>query len=178
MAKAPRDCPCCSGMRYAACCAPVHRGEREAPSPELLMRSRYAAFALGLGEYLVRTLAAGHPDRDLPRASLVRELSRAHERQRFMGLRILHAAPSEVTREQSPGAHASEAARLSLCLDGEIMFYARIFERGADRSFVELSQFEREGDAWRYASGIVLATADLPADVETLLPDDLRARRG
>ena len=141
------------------------------------MRSRYAAFALGLGEYLVRTLAAGHPDRDLPRTSLVRELSRAHERQRFMGLRILHAGPGEAC-EQSPGAHASEGARLSLCLDGAIMFYARIFEKGADRSFVELSQFEREGDAWRYASGIVVATADLPADLETLVPDDLRARRG
>ncbi len=53
------------------------------------MRSRYAAFALGLGEYLVKTLAATHPDLDLPRDDLVRTLSRAKERQRFNGLRIL-----------------------------------------------------------------------------------------
>ena len=31
------------------------------------MRSRYAAFALGLGAYLVRTLATSHPDLGLPR---------------------------------------------------------------------------------------------------------------
>ena len=155
MAKAPRDCPCFSGERYTACCAPLHRGEREAPSPQPLMRSRYAAFALGLGDYLVRTLASDHPDRELPRAPLLRELSRAHERQRFMGLRILHDLG-----------------------DGELMFYARIFEKGADRSFVELSRFAREGDVWRYASGIVLPTAELPADLETLVVDDLRAARG
>ena len=114
------------------------------------MRSRYAAFALGLGEYLVRTLAAGHPDRDLPAAAFVQELSRAHQRQRFLGLRILHVAA------------------------GEIMFYARIFEKGADRSFVELSEFVQEGAAWRYAAGIVVAAKDLPADLEALVPGDVR----
>lgn len=155
MAKAPRDCPCFSGERYAACCAPLHRGEREAGAPQPLMRSRYAAFALGLGEYLVRTLASAHPDLALPRAPLLHELSRVHERQRFLGLRILH--------DQG---------------DGEIMFYARVFEKGSDRSFVELSRFAREGEVWRYASGIVLPAADLPADLETLVPDDLRAPRG
>lgn len=137
------------------------------------MRSRYAAFALGLGDYLVETLASGHPDLELPRAAFIQELSRAHERQRFMGLRILHATTFE-RRERGSG---SEAASPPDRGDGEIMFYARVFEKGADRSFVELSQFEREGEAWRYASGIVLPTADLPADLETLVPDDLRARR-
>lgn len=154
MAKAPRECPCFSGARYNACCAAFHRGEREAESPELLMRSRYAAFALGLGEYLVHTLAKEHPDRTLPPAALVQELTRAHETQRFMGLRILHAA--------TDGAA------------GEVLFYARIFEKGADHSFVELSGFSREDDAWRYASGIVLPKADLPANLETLVPDDIR----
>ena len=118
------------------------------------MRSRYAAFALGLGEYLVRTLATEHPDRSLPHEPFVRELTRAHETRRFMGLRILHAA-------------ANGAA-------GEVMFHARIFEKGVDCSFVELSSFSREDDAWRYVSGLVLPQADLPADLETLSPDDIR----
>src|SRR4051794_17286730 len=104
----PRDCPCFSGQRYSACCAPFHRGEREAPSPEALMRSRFAAFALGLGEYLVRTLARDHEDLEIPRDVLVRELSRAHDRQRFLGLRILHSKQDEA--------------------DGEVMFFARVFE--------------------------------------------------
>src|SRR4051794_28901777 len=114
MAKAPRDCPCFSGERYAVCCAPLHRGDREAERPVLLMRSRYAAFALGLGDYLVRTLANGHADLELPREALIRELSRARERQRFMGLRILH-----------------EATTGDL---GQVMFFAKIFEKGIDGS--------------------------------------------
>ena len=44
-----------------------------AARPEALMRSRYAAFALGLGPYLVETLAASHPDRRRPPAELARD---------------------------------------------------------------------------------------------------------
>lgn len=149
MAAPPRDCPCFSGKRHQACCAPYHRGERNAESPELSMRSRFAGFALGLGEYLVRTLASTHEDLALPRAELVRELSRVRERQRFMGLRILHH------EENGP--------------EGAVLFYARIFEKGKDRSFVELSRFVREADAWRYASGILVPEADLPRDGKTNL---------
>ena len=156
MAKAPRDCPCFSGDRAASCCSPLHRGEREAASPEELMRSRYAAFALGLGEYLVRTLAADHPHRGMPPMALVQELRRAHERQRFLGLRILHARVDEDGDE------------------GEVLFHARIFEKGVDHSFAELSRFVREAGAWRYAAGTVIATAELPADVAALTPDDVR----
>jgi len=151
-----RDCPCFSGKRYLACCAPFHRGEREPETPGLLMRSRYAAFALGLGEYLLRTLAPEHDDRALPHAELVRALSDARHRQRFMGLRILHEADAGD--------------------EGEVMFYARIFEKGVDVSFVELSRFVREGNAWRYASGILVPKPELPADLETLTPADLRRR--
>ena len=57
------DCPCSSGRRYAACCAPLHRGDREAPDAEALMRSRYAAFARREAGYLWRTLHPGHEDR-------------------------------------------------------------------------------------------------------------------
>lgn len=151
--KRPHDCPCFSGERYVACCAPFHRGEREAETPVVLMRSRYAAFALGLGEYLVRTLSKDHADLDLPRDVLVRELSSARQRQRFMGLRILH--------EEISGNV------------GKVMFFARIFEKGVDGSFVELSEFLREGAVWRYASGILVPKADLPESLDTLTPADI-----
>jgi SEC-C motif-containing protein len=153
MAGSPRDCPCFSGQRYLACCAPFHRGEREAETPVLLMRSRYAAFALGLGDYVVGTLSKDHADLDLPREDLVRELSQARQRQRFMGLRILH----EVAGER----------------EGQVMFFARIFEKGVDGSFVEVSQFLREGRAWRYASGVLVPKSDLPGPVEVLTPADI-----
>jgi SEC-C motif-containing protein len=97
------------------------------------MRSRYAAFALGLGDYLVLTLASSHPDRARPLHELARELSRAQVRQRFTGLRIVRATSSGDS--------------------GQVWFFARVFERGIDRSFGELSTFVREAGAWRYASG-------------------------
>ena len=111
------------------------------------MRSRFAAFALGDGPYLVRTLASDHADLDLPRDLLERELSRAHERQRFLGLRVLY---TEATADA-----------------GEVLFLARIFEKGADRSFVELSHFVKEDGAWRYASGILAQKSELPDDLGT-----------
>jgi SEC-C motif domain protein len=112
------------------------------------MRSRYAAFSLGLGEYLVKTLSADNADRSLSHEELVASLSRARERQRFLDLRILHSSA------EGDG--------------GEVLFYARIFERGADRSFAELSSFRREGMAWRYADGVLVPADRLPKDLGTL----------
>jgi len=154
MAPSPRDCPCHSDRRYNICCRPLHTGEAAAARPETLMRSRYSAFALGLGPYLVETLAATHPDRRRPAAELARELGAAHLTQRYMGLTIFSARPDEV------------------------LFHARIFVHGRDQSFVELSSFVRElsgssrrsrdparrgppqPEGWRYAAGELLpATA-------------------
>jgi SEC-C motif-containing protein len=105
------------------------------------MRSRYAAFALGLGEYLVRTLASTHPDLALPREELVRSLARARQKQRFVGLRILRATSAGDT--------------------GEVLFFAEIFEQGKERSFGERSTFVREANGWRYAEGVLVAKEEL-----------------
>ncbi|WP_036319678.1 YchJ family protein [Microbacterium indicum] len=48
-------CPCGSGLAYDACCGALHRGERQAETPEQLMRARYAAFAKRDAFYLART---------------------------------------------------------------------------------------------------------------------------
>ena len=115
------------------------------------MRSRWSAFALGRGEWLFDTLASSHPDRAAPRDGAVRELSRVRDRQRFMKLTILHASASGD--------------------DGEVLFVARIFEKGRDCSFAELSHFTREDSEWRYASGILVPGEDLPDDLSTLTRD-------
>src|SRR4051812_15800478 len=109
----PRDCPCRSKIRYAACCKPLHMGQAAAPTPEALMRSRFAGFALGLGDYLVDTLASNHPDRSLPRVPLVRALSRARLTQRFTGLRILFAGTG--------GPSGDDRDR------GQVLFLASVF---------------------------------------------------
>ena len=51
----PNTCPCCSRINYQSCCEPYHIGKLKAPSPEALMRSRYAAYSLQLIDYLVQT---------------------------------------------------------------------------------------------------------------------------
>ncbi len=48
------ECPCGSPRPYGACCGRLHRGAA-AVTAEQLMRSRYAAFAVGDESYLFRT---------------------------------------------------------------------------------------------------------------------------
>lgn len=133
MAKHP--CSCGTGVDYRDCCAPYHRGEREAEDPLTLMRSRYAAFAEKKVDYLWRTLHAKHDDRTRPEAQVMAEFRQMCGQLRYMGLEILGAEPAD----------ANGVAR--------VMFLAKLFERGANRSFVECSEFRREGDAWRYVRG-------------------------
>ncbi|MBX3207411.1 MAG: hypothetical protein KF764_20350 [Labilithrix sp.] len=146
----PRECPCGSNQRYRACCGALHDGAI-AETPEALMRSRWSAFVVGRGDYLFETLASSHPDRAAPREAAVRELSRARERQRFLRLSVLHASASED--------------------EGEVLFVARIFEKGVDRSFAELSRFTREDGAWRYESGVLVPADRLPEDTSAMTRD-------
>lgn len=142
-------CPCHSERPYAACCQPFHEGAARPERPAELMRSRYAAFALGRAPYLIETLAAAHPDRQTPEAAHVRELASIKDVRRFMGLRIY--------------GEWVEGDR------GEVLFAAKLFERGQNVGIVELSTFERTEGRWRYASGTLLRLADISsADLESL----------
>lgn len=132
-----KACPCTSGVAYAECCAPYHRGEREAPTPEKLMRSRFSAFARGDAAYLWRTLHPEHEDRSRPEAEVVRQLREAARTYRYMRLAIL-------------GAEADQ-----------VLFLANVFEKGRDVSFVELSRFAHDGVGWRYLSGTARAAKEL-----------------
>ena len=49
------NCPCCSGKSYEECCQPFHLNEKYASSAETLMRSRFSAFAIPNGDYLMKT---------------------------------------------------------------------------------------------------------------------------
>ena len=51
----PEACPCGSGLGYRDCCGPLHRQQRQADTPEQLMRSRYSAFVKGDADHLFRT---------------------------------------------------------------------------------------------------------------------------
>ena len=159
-APAPRACPCHSGLAYEGCCAPYHRGQREAPDPAALMRSRYAAFARGEAEYLVRTLHEDNPDRATPRADLLRSLRAAKERLRYPSLTILEAPP--------PRADGT----------AEVLFAAGLLEGGRDFGFVELSDFGHDGIGWRYLSGILVPFAELGRAPEGLTIETFLAIAG
>lgn len=99
------------------------------------MRSRYAAFARGEVDYLLRTLHGDHEDREGGDEALVRSLRETLKRCRYEGLAVLDRRP--------PGG------------DGlaEVLFHARVREGGVDRSFVERSYFAHDGVGWRYLAG-------------------------
>jgi SEC-C motif-containing protein len=52
-------CPCGLGQPYGDCCGRLHRGQAVAATAELLMRSRFSAFAVNDAAYLLRTW---HPE--------------------------------------------------------------------------------------------------------------------
>ena len=59
-------CPCGQGL-YKQCCQPLHLKQQTAQTAEVLMRSRYSAFALQQIDYLIETTAIGQQaylDRD------------------------------------------------------------------------------------------------------------------
>lgn len=128
------ECPCGSGQRYRACCRRFHEGD-EPEDAVALMRSRYAAYALGEVGYLWRTLDPEHPDRSRPEGEVIRELRAFSQATRFARLRVLDHDEGE----------AGEPAR--------VLFHAELYQSGKERSFAELSLFRRREDGWRYHSG-------------------------
>lgn len=135
MKKSDVACPCGSGERLRACCGPYHAG-REPEDVERLVRTRFAAFACGDGAYLWRTTHPDHPLRARPEAEVVRELSAARRSLRYREL-ILHASETDVERGRA-----------------RVLFTARVFSKGRDRSFVELSDFAFLEGGWRYLDGL------------------------
>lgn len=117
-------CPCGSQAGYAACCGRWHAGEHhlQAPTAEALMRSRYSAYVLGLGAYLLDTW---HP-RTRPAG-----LEPDPPGQRWLGL--------EVRRHDTPDAdHAM------------VEFVARVKLAGRAVRLHERSRFERIAGRWYY----------------------------
>lgn len=50
-----QPCPCGSADEYSLCCGRIVSGERVAPDPSHLMRSRYCAFVMKDADYLIKS---------------------------------------------------------------------------------------------------------------------------
>ena len=124
---APSACPCGSALPYENCCGRWHAGAQrlQAPDAGALMRSRYSAFVLDLGDYL---LATWHPS-TRPAALAPNEPGL-----RWLGL--------DVKRHQQQDAeHAT------------VEFVARSKLGGRAHRLHETSRFVREDGRWFYVDG-------------------------
>ncbi|WP_433284256.1 YchJ family protein [Pseudonocardia sp. CA-142604] len=116
------SCPCGLPQGYPDCCGRFHRGEA-APTAELLMRSRYTAFARGDTAYLLQTW---HPDTRPPRLRLDPE--------------------DEWTRLEILGGTGGGL----LGATGTVEFRAHRTNRGHPDVLHENSEFVREDGRWSY----------------------------
>jgi len=125
-------CPCFSGRKYKRCCAPLHRGA-SATSPESLMRSRYAAYALALVDYIIGTThpAGPHYEDDVLRWR--NQLAEFSLKTHFEGLEV-------TAEEEGP-------------LQSWVSFRANLKQGEHDASFAERSLFVRHQGRWLYHSG-------------------------
>ena len=130
-----QKCPCHSGKPYHECCQKYHRGAL----PEdvvSLMRSRYAAYALGLAQYIIETTHPNNSSCSLPRDQWTKEILSFSKNTQFAGLSILEHADGPCT--------------------GAVTFYADLRQRGKDVSFTEKSRFEKLNGKWLYESGEII----------------------
>lgn len=120
-------CHCDSGLTFKACCQPYLQGEA-APNVEALMRSRYTAYVLEDGPYL---LATWHP------LSRPKNLDFDVERRpKWLGLTI--KCQFEVNAQH-----------------GTVEFVARYKINGRAFRMHEISRFERIEGRWFYLDGEV-----------------------
>jgi SEC-C motif-containing protein len=120
---ATMTCPCGKG-EYAACCGRYHDGE-SAPDAERLMRSRYSAYVLKRGPYLLHTW---HPD------SRPATLDLFSDNEKWLGLEIKK--------------HLVESENCAA-----VEFVARYTIDGRAHRLHEISRFVREDGQWFYLDG-------------------------
>ena len=122
---APTACPCGSGLAYAACCGPLHLGNKKASTAEALMRSRYAAYVLKLEDYLLATWHA---------STRPSELELSADDSKWLGLDVR-------AHRQQDETHAT------------VEFVARYRIAGRSHRLHELSRFVFEDGRWFYVDG-------------------------
>jgi len=121
------SCPCGSGDPLNACCGRYHAGA-PAPSADLLMRSRYSAYVLGLIDYLqATTLPAQQASLDL---QAMRDWSAAST---WLGLEVEHS--------QLLGGQPEHAL---------VSFIARWHDQTGEHSQHERSAFVQHAGRWYF----------------------------
>ncbi|MBU0681934.1 MAG: YchJ family protein [Proteobacteria bacterium] len=119
-------CPCGNNQMYASCCNPYIERGKLPPTAEALMRSRYSAFALSNGAYLLRTW---HPSTAPNELNL--ETSAV-----WCGLEVL----------ATEGGKANDDK-------GMVEFKAQYINQGKVGTLHEVSRFIKQEGRWLYVDG-------------------------
>jgi SEC-C motif-containing protein len=120
-----QDCYCGSGISFGLCCQPYISGQKNAPTAEALMRSRYSAYAVHNADYLWETTAPKM--RKYHSKGAILQWAKANH---WLTLEILEASTASV---------AFRAYYLDLKLQAQIHH--------------ERSAFINEGGKWYYLDG-------------------------
>ena len=123
------SCPCGSGAKYKKCCQKYHKGALPA-NAELLMRSRYSAFAFGLADYIIKTT---HPDNSDFTDDTKRwkdDILLFSQGTEFLGLKVIHF------------------------MDGEEEAYVTFEATLSSGLLHEKSRFLKENGTWLYVDGV------------------------
>ena len=145
-------CVCGSGISYAKCCLPYHKGEKLPESPEHCLRSRYAAFAYRLPEYIIRSTDKTNSDYSADKIKWAKRLNKESmfDSFKFVGLEV---------GELEEGSKETEQF-LSLRVTLMPIDAAGLPKQADPMVFSERSKFLRSSKgAWLYAAGEVTTEA-------------------
>jgi SEC-C motif domain protein len=124
-------CICGVGESTETHCGPIIKGERDADTAEALMRSRYAAYALGEVDYILNSL---HPEhrQDVDRAATEAWSKNA----KWHSLEIV---------KTEAGAASDDR--------GKVEFIAKFDIRGVPQVHHELADFAKYNGHWYFVDG-------------------------
>jgi len=117
-------CPCGSKTEAAVCCLAFINGEQVAKTAELLMRSRYTAYALGNEEYILKTWHSSQRPSSIGLGASIE----------WLGLKVLQSAHNKDN-------------------EAFVEFIALFRDAGEIAQMHERSRFVREEGMWFYVDG-------------------------
>ena len=126
-----QPCPCHSGLSYQECCSQYHAGAVP-KTATALMRSRYAAYALKLPEYVIATTHPNNKQYTKNTAAWTQSIQEFCEHTHYLSLAILD--------ETERGTTAT------------VTFRAGLVQTLQDVSFTERSTFQKVNGRWLYLS--------------------------
>ncbi|PJD93886.1 MAG: preprotein translocase subunit SecA [Legionella sp.] len=127
-------CYCGSGACYALCCQPYHHSLQTAQTPEILMRSRYAAYASANIDYIKTTMTGQASDGFDPVSATL------------WSQRVLWISLHVIRSEMIAATH------------GTVEFIACFVDGKSVQYMHELSEFRFIEGHWYYVDGVSLSS--------------------